>query len=238
LNAAREQLEEGITALGLEASAALLGRFDKYLRELLVWKEKLSLTAASSATDIVGLHFLDSLLALTVWEFPPGCRVIDVGSGAGFPGIPLKFVRPDLHLALIEATRRRVAFLEHLRSACDLGDVEIAWARAEALAHRQEYREGFGVAVERATARVGAALELCLPFVAVGGVAILLTGPAAIGEAETVGTVAARLGGRVESCEIRALPTTDRRRAALVVRKTRPSPAGFPRRTTQIGRPM
>jgi 16S rRNA (guanine527-N7)-methyltransferase len=232
------QLEEGVAALGLEASPVVLERFDRYLQELLAWKGKLNLTAAASAAAIIGLHFLDSLLPLTVWEFPRDSRVADVGSGAGFPGIPLKFMRPDLQLTLVEASRRRVAFLEHLRSACDLGDVEILWARAEALAQRPEYRDTFGVVVERATARIGAALELCLPFVAVGGAAILLKGPGVIGEREVAAAVASRLGGQVESCEVRALPTTDRRRVALVVRKVRPASEGFPRRPAQIGRPI
>ncbi len=236
MSEARSQLEEGVAALGLQASTAALDRFDRYLHELLDWKGRLNLTGAATAAEIVGLHFIDSLVPLSVWPFPPDCRVIDVGSGAGFPGIPLRLVRPDLRLTLVEASRRRVAFLEHIRSALDFDDAEIVWARAETLAQRLEYRETFGAAVERATSHVGAAVELCLPFVVVGGAAILLKGPRASEEIRDAEPLIARLGGAVESCENRALPTTGHRRVAVVMRKVRGTPEGFPRRASHLGR--
>ncbi len=236
MSEARSQLEEGLAALGLEASGAALDCFDRYLRELLAWKGRLNLTSAANSEEIVGLHFIDSLLALVAWPFPPDCRVVDVGSGAGFPGIPLRLVRQDLRLTLVEASQRRVAFLEHVRSALDLDHVEIVWARAETLAQRAEYRETFGAAVERATARVSAAAELCLPFVVVGGAAILLKGPRASDETRDAAPLVSRLGGTIESAENRLLPTTDRRRVAVVVRKVRATPQAYPRRAAHLGR--
>lgn len=223
--------------MGLKVPAAALNRFEQYLRELLVWQHRLNLTTASDGAEIVGLHFLDSLLPLAVWPVPTQCRVVDVGSGAGFPGIPMKIVRPDLRLTLIEASRRRVAFLEHLRGALDLRGVEILWVRAEALAHRPEHREAYGLAVERATARVDAAVELCLPFVEIGGGAILLKGPRALDEIGGAGPLVTSLGGIVAACDMRPLPTTDRQRVAVVVRKTVSTPALFPRRTSRLGLP-
>ncbi len=235
MSKARIQLEEGIALLGLQASTFALDCFDRYLSELLAWKGRLNLTSAANAADIVGLHFIDSLLPLAIWPFPPDCHVVDVGSGAGFPGIPLRLVRPDLHLTLVEASRRRVAFLEHVRTTLSLDDVQIVWARAEVLAHRLEYREMFGVAVERATARVTVAVELCLPFVAVGGAAILLKGPRVSGETLDSAPFFARLGGAVESAAERALPTTEHRRVTIVVRKVLATPEVFPRHASRIG---
>ncbi len=236
MNRARAQLEEGVTALGLQTSTASLDCFDRYLHELLDWRGRLNLTGAATAAEIVGLHFIDSLLPLAIHQFPQGSRVVDVGSGAGFPGIPLRLVRPDLRLTLVEASRRRVAFLEYVRNALDLADMAIVWARAETLTHRLEYREAFGVAVERATAHVNAAVELCLPFVVVGGAAILLKGPRACAEIRDAASLISRLGGAIESCECRGLPTTDHRRVALTVRKVRATPERFPRRASHLGR--
>ncbi len=223
--------------MGIKVPVAALNRFQQYLRELLTWKRRLNLTAAADDTAIVGLHFLDSLLPLAVWPVPTECRVVDVGSGAGFPGIPMKIVRPDLRLTLVEASRRRVAFLEHLQGALDLRNVEILWGRAEAIAHRPEHREAYGLAVERATARVDAALELCLAFVEIGGAAVLLKGPRALEEIGGARPLVNRLGGTVEACDIQPLPTTDRRRVAVVVRKTVSTPSLFPRRTSRLGQP-
>lgn len=238
MNEARAQLEEGVASLGLQASTAALDCFDRYLRELLEWRGRLNLTGAKNAGEIVGLHFIDSLLPLAVHPFPPDCRVIDVGSGAGFPGVPLRLMRPDLRFTLVEASRRRVAFLEHVQSVLHLEDVEIVWARAEILARRPEHREAFGAAVERATARVAAAAELSLPFVAVGGAAILLKGPRVSGETGAAAALISRLGGVIESSGECALPTTKHRRVTIVVRKVQATPEGFPRRSSRLGLPI
>ncbi len=238
MSAARAQLEAGASAMGLRVPAAAIDRFERYLRELLTWRRRLNLIAATDGTSIVGLHFLDSLLPLAVWSVPTECRVVDVGSGAGFPGIPMKIVRPDLRLTLVETSRRRVAFLEHVQGALDLHNVEILWDRAEAIARSPEHREAYGLAVERAAARFDVALELCLPFVEIGGAAILLKGPRAKEEVGGARPLVTRLGGTVEACEIWPLPTTDRRRVAVVVRKTRPTPTLFPRRTARLGQPI
>lgn len=236
MNPALSELESGAAALGLRVSPEALVAFDHYLDELLAWRSRLNLTAASSPQDLVRLHFLDSLLVLAAAALPVACRVADVGSGAGFPGLPLKITRPDLRVTLIEASRRRVAFLEHVREALDLSDLAVVWARAEELAHRPAHREAFQAVVTRAAAAIGASAELCLPLVEVGGVAVLLRGPRASGEARAVWGLVEALGGTIEVCQVIVLPGTDRKRAALVVRKTRPSPLAFPRQGRSLGR--
>ncbi|MDI6771168.1 MAG: 16S rRNA (guanine(527)-N(7))-methyltransferase RsmG [bacterium] len=229
------RLRSGASLLGITLSPAALARFERFLQELLLWKERLNLTAAASADQVEGLHFLDSLLPLGACGVPPGCRVVDVGSGAGFPGIPMKIVRPDLRVVLVEASRRRAAFLEHLRDVLDLPDIEIRWARAEALGHEEGFREAFGLAVSRAAAPLGATCELCLPLVEPGSAAVLLRGPKVTEEVGTAGRLLEELGGVVESCAIGTLPTTDRCRAALVLRKRRPTPPEFPRSGRRLG---
>ncbi|MBM3470466.1 MAG: 16S rRNA (guanine(527)-N(7))-methyltransferase RsmG [Armatimonadetes bacterium] len=231
------RLQSGTTLLGIALAPAALDRFERFLQQLLSWKGRLNLTAATSADELEGLHLLDSLLPLKACVVPPGCRVVDVGSGAGFPGVPMKIVRPDLRIVLVEASRRRVAFLEHLRVALDLPDVEIRWARAEALGREQGFREAFGLAVSRATAHLGATCELTLPLVEPGGAAVLLRGPKVAEEASAASRLVGALGGEVESCSLGTLPTTNRLRAALVLRKQRPTPPEFPRSGRRLGAP-
>ncbi len=229
------RLQSGAALLGITLSPDALDRFERLLQEVLSWNERLNLTAAASADQVEGLHFLDSLLPLVACAVPPGCRVVDVGSGAGFPGVPMKIVRPDLRVVLVEASRRRVAFLEYLRGALDLPDVEIRWARAEVLGHEAGFRESFSLAVSRAAAPLGATCELCLPLVELGGAAVLLRGPKVTEEVTADGRLLEALGGAVVSCALRTLPTTDRQRAALVLRKQRPTPPEFPRSGRRLG---
>lgn len=229
------QIQAGASALGLDLRPDALNRFDLYIRELLTWGDRLNLTAACTASQVAGLHLLDSMLVLAAVKIPKACHIVDVGTGAGFPGVPMKIVRPDLLVTLVEASRRRVAFLEHLRNALDLPGMEIRWARAEEMARDPAFRDAFGLAVSRATAKIGVAVELCLPLVAVGGAAVLLKGPRVEAAAAAVQPLLERLGGSVEACDLRVLPTTDRQRAILILRKQRPTPPEFPRRGRRLG---
>lgn len=237
MNPALISLKAASQGIGVDLGPLALERFERYLREILAWKDRLNLTGARGANEIVLLHFLDSLLALAVHGIPSGSRVVDVGSGAGFPGVPVKIARPDVVLTLVESSRRRVAFLEHLRTVLDMADVEIACARAEALARNPAYRESFGCALERAVAAVGLAAELCLPLVAVGGAAVLLKGPSAAPEVEAASPLIAALGGRAEKREVLSLPGTDRHRVAIVLYKDASTPMEFPRRRPRMGSP-
>ncbi len=236
MNPALAQLEAASADIGLQISPGAIQQFDRYIREVLAWGARIGLTAAQTASQIVGLHFVDSLLALAVGEFPHGSRLVDVGSGAGFPGVPIKIVRPDLGLTLVDASRRCVGFLEHLGAVLDLEGIETVWARAETLGRRPAIRETFARSVERATARLGIAAELCLPLLEIGGAAVFLKGPNVQGELHAAGPLIEALGGRIEAFQVRALPTTDRRRAVVVIRKTLPTPHDFPRWGPRLGR--
>lgn len=227
--AVREAIEAGSRELGLNLTPEALDQFDRYLAEILRWRTRVNLVAASDPLEIVTRHFVDSLLPLAVWEPPEGARLVDVGAGAGFPGMPLKIVRPDLAVVLVEAGRRRVAFLEHLSGVLGLDDVRIVWARAESLARTSGFRDGFDVASERATAPLASSAELCLPLVRVGGVAVLLKGPAAIGALRQADVLLTQLGARIERIDERDLPGSGARRVTLILRKERSTPDTFPR---------
>jgi 16S rRNA (guanine527-N7)-methyltransferase len=139
-------------------------------------------------------------------------------------------------MTLIEASRRRVAFLEHLRGVLDVSGLVVAWGRAEELAHDTTMREAFDCAVERATARTPVAAEISLPFVVPGGVAILLKGPVAIGELPASAALIEALGGAIEDATPRVMPGEGRTQVAVVLRKIRRTPSGFPRRAPHLGR--
>lgn len=170
-------------------------------------------------------------------RFPDRCDVVDVGSGAGFPGVPIKIARPDLHVTLIEASRRRVAFLEHVRNILVLDNLRVEWGRAEVLARQRGFREAFTITVERAVARLAVSVELCLPLLRVDGQAVLLKGPAVLGELRVAEPLIGVLGGSVENVTRRVLPDGEHESVVVVLRKRTPTPVGFPRAAKRLGRP-
>jgi 16S rRNA (guanine527-N7)-methyltransferase len=167
------QLTLGLLHLGYEINPYQLEMFELHRAELVRWNERVNLTAIIEPADIETRHFLDSVSVLQVLgAYAPtgaGLRIIDVGSGAGFPGIPLKLMLPDAHLTLLEATGKKVEFLYHIVSTLNLRDTEVAHGRAEDVAHLPACRERFDLAVSRAVATLPTLAELCLPFVTVGG---------------------------------------------------------------------
>lgn len=237
MSAALEQLEAAAAGAGLRLTEHALALFDRYLREILAWRTRVNLIPAADAAQIVGLHLIDALTALSACDFPRGCRVVDVGSGAGLPGLPLKILRPDLRVTLIEASRRRVGFLEHARSVLDLTDVEIEWTRAEEFGRRPDRREAYDRSVERATARLAVAAELCLPLVRLGGTAVFLKGSRVVAEVDRLRALIETLGGRVVRTDTRALPRVAQERAAVVIGKAGRTPSKFPRNAAHQGLP-
>ncbi len=220
----------------LGAVAGLLGRplddaqiqtITRYLALIAGWSRKARLTAVTRPADAARVHIFDSLLCLRA-GFPQGAAVVDVGSGAGLPGIPLKIARPDLSMTLLEAAARKAAFLElavaELRLAADVVE-----ARAEDAGRDPRWRERFDVAVARAVAPLPALCELVLPFVRPGGKAVLLKGPAVVSELDSGRRAAARLGGGGPEVIEDALPGGIRR-VVVVVPKVGATPPGYPRR--------
>lgn len=202
-------------------------RFLQYLDLLSRWSRKARLSAITRPAEAVRLHFLDSLLSLRA-ELPAATRVIDVGSGAGFPGIPVKIVRPDLRLTLLEAASRKAAFLEIAGEEMGL-EFEVIHARAEEAAHDEQWRERFDAAMARALAPLAATCELTLPFVKPGGKVVLLKGPSVRSELAAGRLTAGRLGGGAMRSLDATLPGGDRR-VIIVIEKSAPTPADYPRR--------
>ncbi|SHI67346.1 16S rRNA (guanine(527)-N(7))-methyltransferase RsmG [Desulfofundulus thermosubterraneus] len=217
-------------ALGLPMTEAMCDRFFLYYRLLIEWNEKFNLTSLVDLRDVVVKHFIDSLTCLLIYNPVAGARLIDIGAGAGFPGLPVKIVCEDLRCTLIESSAKKAVFLRHVTASLDLADVEVACGRAEELAHRVCYRACFDLALARAVAPLPVLLEYALPFLKIGGFFIALKGPAVHEELPACGNALNVLGGSVKEVKTVFLPITGDMRKLVVVEKTGPTPAKYPRR--------
>lgn len=222
-------LIEHAQRFGWEITPQQAAAFHVYSRELAAWNERVNLTAISQIEAVQIKHFLDSLTCLLA--LPPGdsLRVIDVGSGAGFPGLPLKIVRPDLRLTLLESTGKKTAFLEQIVQRLELQDVEVIQGRAEDLGQQAGHREAYDVAFARAVAELRVLLEYSLPFCRIGGRVIAQKRAGIEQEQASAAQAIAVLGGALcESISV-TLPDLEPRQLILID-KVRPTPPAYPRR--------
>lgn len=225
----KQTLLAGLPALGLSLDPAQVEQFCAFGAALLEKNQVMNLTAITEPAAVAQLHFLDSLALLHQAEFA-GRRVIDVGCGAGFPGVPLKIAEPSMHLTLLDSLTKRIHWLQaELLPALGV-EADCIAQRAEdyAAAHREQ----FDIAVSRAVARLNILAELCLPFVRVGGVFLAMKGEDGHAEAEEARWGIEKLGGEIES--IAASPVAGTRHCAIRIRKVHPTPAQFPRRFQRI----
>ena len=220
-------LADGARTFGITLTPAQDDAFETYYHELVAWNARANLTTITARDDVIVKHFLDSLSVAP--QLRDAQRVIDIGTGAGFPGIPLKIVLPHLRLTLLEATGKKVAFLKHIATQLDLRDAVAIQARAEDLAHNAAHRAQYDVAVARAVANLATLLEYALPFVRQGGVFIAQKGVAVDEEIRTAARALDLLGGRV--CEVVPveLPGLEPRHL-VVVAKAAATPDRYPRR--------
>lgn len=224
-----ELLLRGGAALGLDLEAHLPA-FSRLYDLLMEANRRQNLTALRTEEEVVVKHFLDSLTLLTLPLFEGPLRVLDLGTGAGFPGLPLKIVRPELEVVLLDATRKKVAFVAEAVAALGLKGAYPLWGRAEELAHRPEHREVYGRVVARAVASLCVLVELGLPFVALGGFMVAQKGPRAEEELARLTQVLPLLGGRYQVSHALDLPLAGEARTLVVLAKEAPTPARFPRR--------
>ncbi|MBQ9250514.1 MAG: 16S rRNA (guanine(527)-N(7))-methyltransferase RsmG [Oscillospiraceae bacterium] len=225
-----EILRAGLAELGLDCDEQALDRFRRYYEILEEQNKVMNLTAISGEEDVARLHFLDCAALLSFAELE-GKRVIDVGSGAGFPGLVLKILRPELDLTLLDSLDKRVRFLAQTAELLDLDGLTCLHRRAEEAA---ELRGQFDAAVSRAVARLDTLSELCLPFVKTGGLFLAMKGPAAAEELGQAQRAIRLLGGSVERCEEYPVPGTELRHCAVLIRKVKDTPPQYPRRWAQI----
>ena len=215
------------TGFELSQSEQLTERFDRYAEMLVDWNEKINLTAITAPDEIVIKHFVDSLLLLKAYDVPKGASMIDVGTGAGFPSVPVAMVRDDIRRTLMDSLNKRINFLKELSEALGV-NAECVHARAEEFGNKPEYREQYDVACARAVAHLRELSEYCLPFVKVGGAFVALKSVGLEQELEEAKAAIDILGGKVERISRFTLPD-GAERAIAVIRKIRPTPKKFPR---------
>ena len=224
-----ETLTAGLTALGLPTEAApALVRFGQLLIET---NKVMNLAAITEPKDVASLHFLDSAALLTLTDLR-GRSVVDVGTGAGFPGMPLRILEPSIRLTLLDSLGKRIHFLQGVCDDLGLNDVACVHARAEEFAAK--HRETFDVATSRAVAALPMLAELCLPLVKVGGVFLAMKSVESDPELQEARSAIAQLGGAVEDVTDYTIPGTEVTHRVVRIRKERPTPAGFPRAFARI----
>lgn len=204
--------------------------FALYAAELTQWNTRHNLTAITDPQGIEVRHFLDSLTCLLALDLQSGFRVVDVGSGAGFPGLPLRIVRPQIQLTIIEATGKKVDFCRHIVEALHLENVEVMHARAEDIAQIADHRGQYDWALARSVASLRVLVEYLLPFLRIGGQAIAQKGDTAYAEIQAAENALGILGGKVERLIPIELPGVVERRNLVVMNKIAETPAAFPRR--------
>lgn len=226
----REVLEQGAREHGVVLTDEQMIAFTKYFETLVEWNEKVNLTAITAPQDVAIKHMIDSLSCYDEAIFTPGARIIDVGTGAGFPGLPLKIYRPDLKLTLFDSLNKRILFLKAVAETLGITDIEFVHSRAEDGGKSKQFREQYDIVVSRAVARLNVLCEWCLPFVAVGGFFIALKGSQYNLEVDEAQGALQRLGGEITKIQNVKLPGLDDIRAVIYIKKIKKTPASYPRR--------
>ena len=228
-----EKLNTGAIKLGLHLNPRQLEQFHIYYKELLDWNQRMNLTAITDYEEVQIKHFLDSLtvtLACPPQTSPAETHLIDVGTGAGIPGLPLKILFPDIRLVLLDATAKKATFLHHLKDKLGLDNVEIVVGRAEEVAHLSEYRERFDIVLSRAVAPLQTLVELTLPFCTIGGSFIAQKKGDIDLEISQATRAISTLGGRLQEVKRVELEEFTDERQLIIIDKVSATPPQYPRR--------
>lgn len=223
-------LKDGLKKIGIAYNDKMLEQFSRYYELLVEWNDKFNLTAITDPEGVVVKHFLDSLLLLKLKDLTDVNTLLDLGTGAGFPGIPIKIVYPQLKLSLVDSVNKKVQFLNVVASELGLDNVQCIHSRAEDLAKDLEHREKYDIVVSRAVSNLATLSEYCIPFVKVGGIFTSYKSADYEMELEDAKNAINLLGGTIEAIEVIPLPASDINRAYIFIRKINHTANKFPRK--------
>ena len=225
-----EILRQGINGFGIEANDQMIDDLKTYREILVDWNQKMNLTGIEEEKEVFIKHFLDSISAVSNGYIKDGISLIDVGTGAGFPGLPLKICLRNIKLTLLDSLNKRINFLQEVSNTVNLEDIEFIHGRAEDFGKNSKYREQFDVATARAVAGLPILMEFCVPFVKVGGYFVCLKGPNANLELEESKKAMEVLGLEfIEKIDIE-LPSEELKHNILVFKKVNNTPEKYPRK--------
>lgn len=227
-NSFRISLLEKLKKINVDITEEQTEKLYKYMQLLIEWNEKINLTAIIEPEDIILKHFVDSLtISKEIFE---NSKVADIGTGAGFPGIPLKIVNPKSEIVLIDSLNKRINFLNEVINKNKLEGITAVHARAEEIGHNKNYRNQFDFVTSRAVAKLNVLLEYMLPLVKVGGKCICLKGPNIEEELKEAKNAMEILGGEIEKIEEITLPDSDNKRTIIVIIAVKQLPNTYPRK--------
>lgn len=221
-------LKETAAGWGILLTELQIQQLERYAAELRHWNAYHNLVADASQQEVIVRHFLDSLRCAASWG-PTPQTLVDIGSGAGFPGLPLKIAFPHIQLTLVESVEKKSAFLKHIVDTLALEDVAVITARAELFAHMPEHREHYDVALARAVAELAVLAEYCLPLLRIGGRLLAPKGTQITNELSSAEAAMQILGGQLHGVEPIILPGQPER-SLIVIEKIAPTPERYPRR--------
>lgn len=222
-------LVRGSKTLGLDLSHKDVQKFKKYKELLKEWNKKINITAITEDDEIDIKHFLDSLTPWPTNLFNGKKKVIDIGTGGGFPGVPLKIVNEDLDITLLDSLNKRINFLKEVILALDLEGVQAVHGRAEELSRKKPHRESFDITISRAVASLDTLSEYCIPFVKVGGYFISMKGSDIEEELQNSLNAINTLGGKLIEKKIVQVPESDIQHSLIIIEKVRHTPSKYPR---------
>ena len=223
-----EKMQEKSTILGIDFLVEQTEQFFEYMNLLIEWNEKMNLTAITDPEEIILKHFIDSITILK--DIDDNSKVVDVGTGAGFPGIPLSIMNPTLKITLVDSLNKRLIFLQEVVDKLNLRNVEIVHARAEEFGQDKKYRERFDISTSRAVANLSTLSEYLIPLVKVGGKVISMKASEANEEIEAAKKAIEVLGGTIEKINEFNLPQSDIGRTVIIIKKQKNTPNKYPRK--------
>jgi len=224
------QFEKDLKELGISLNEKQIEQFITYFEMLVEWNEFMNLTAITEYEDVMKKHFVDSISLIKAYDVSKNVTVIDIGTGAGFPGLALKIAYPNLQITLLDSLNKRIKFLDEVITELGLTGIDTIHGRAEDFAKPDKLREKYDLCVSRAVANMSTLAEFCLPFVKVGGQFISYKSEKIVEEMETAGKAISILGGKIDGQVEFNLPDSDIYRNLFIIKKVKHTPGKYPRK--------
>jgi 16S rRNA (guanine527-N7)-methyltransferase len=226
----QQLLKDGIQKFGVELSDTQVEQFNIYKKLLVEWNNKINLTAITDDVGIIKKHFVDSASIISSQLIKANSKIIDVGTGAGFPGIPIKILMPDTDITLLDALNKRVKFLNTIIEELDLKGIRTEHGRAEEMSRNKNFREKFDIATARAVANMNLLSEFCMPYVKKGGFFIAMKGPSGYEELENAKNAIRILGGKERKIVETEILGEEMKHNLVIIEKVSTTSALYPRR--------